>query len=177
MTKIIREHDGMVGRYHMLVVLMSRGYRNGYLGIPRDEFHRMISDDPGFMDRIDVHGGVTYEGGDLRLIGHDGFNYIGFDCNHTGDGLDTEALVAHGIPVNETFALEMKDGEVRSASYVMDELWRMLYQIRDEDSLMMSFCVEKHGMGIYEDWITGSLAEEDIPDDMKLFAELNGIMY
>lgn len=81
------------------------------------------SDGEGLVRRapeiiFDVHGGITYSGGDSYPVESDGLFWYGFDCLHAGDGqIDRNP---------DSFPLE---GDVRSLEYVALECERLAEQL------------------------------------------------
>jgi hypothetical protein len=74
------EPDKLTFNYKGYACLIKRtplGVLNGYVDIPMS-----IADslDPGFLERLTVHGGITYSAKD-----DDDAHRIGFDCAHAGD--------------------------------------------------------------------------------------------
>jgi hypothetical protein len=173
-NKIVIEKDEMIGRYHFLVKFTSRGYRLGYLGIPDQEYSLY-----GIKaESIVVHGGVTFKGY-IESQKKD-YYYIGFDCNHMGDGIDKKAMIEYEMDLD---ILKMrrqweKPGErIKTLDYVFEELMSMLQQIRDPEGLVSKYCLENNYIYLYEDWMTGKIQENEIPNDLKLYLKLNNIIY
>jgi hypothetical protein len=177
------EYSKMHGRYHFLVVFMPRGYRNGYIGIPENEFNSMVSANPDFMESINVHGGVTYEGGPLSVLGKKGFNYIGFDCNHMGDKIDVQSMIHYNMDLNilktmnDGFYEEKMLGVVKTKEFVLEELDTMMQNIADPEGIIASYCMKNNHHEIYEKVLTRELEESDVPEGLLLFMELNNIKY
>jgi hypothetical protein len=177
------EYNKIHGKYHFLIVFVRRGYRNGYIGIPSTEFDTLLSDNPDFMDAINVHGGVTYDGGKLSLFGKEGFNYIGFDCNHTGDKIDVQSMIKYDMDLNllktmnDGFYEEKMRGVVKTKEFVLEELNNMMQEIADPDGIIASYCIKNNHQEIYEKVLTRELEELDVPEGLLLFMELNNIKY
>lgn len=74
------EHLG----YQYLVLNNGRGYRCGYVHVPKDHPWAVRFKSESDMGRIDVHGGITYGGIDSESGGL----WVGFDCAHAHDGFD-----------------------------------------------------------------------------------------
>lgn len=58
------------------------GWGNGYIGVPPEH--------PWFNEHYDnisvnIHGGLTYSEDHPPLYKLDGYWWLGFDCNHSGD--------------------------------------------------------------------------------------------
>jgi hypothetical protein len=178
-----KEYNQMHGRYHFLVVFMPRGHRNGYIGIPAAEFNQLISERPDFMENLNVHGGVTYEGGSLSVLGKEGFNYVGFDCNHFGDKVDVQSMIQYNMDLNilkamnDGFYEEKMSGLVKTKEFVLEELQGMIQEIFDPEGIIASYCIKNNHHKVYEKVLTRDLDEEDVPQDLLLFMELNNIKY
>lgn len=89
MNKSIIEASVHYRGYHYVVVLLSQGYRCGFVGIKRG--HRFYKKD---FDSIPVscHGGLTYAGAELENVEARDTWWIGFDCGHPEDGRDIQAV-------------------------------------------------------------------------------------
>jgi len=178
--KHLKEKDEIIGRYHFLAIFKEDGHRNGYLGVPEAEFNNLVSS--GFnIDLIPVHGGITYNGGTLSLMGKPGFNYLGFDCSHYNDRPDIQSVVQYGFDITsakmrESF-LEDDAGTIRTLDYVEDNIWSILTAIRDPEEIIAAYCTEKHNFRLYNSWLIGELKEEDAPHDLILYIKLNNITY
>lgn len=82
------EVHGFYKDYEYAVYLVEeRGFRCGYVVVPETHPYYNISNPP-----IDCHGGITFA--EFNTIkGTEGEKFwIGFDCNHTYDGIDIEAI-------------------------------------------------------------------------------------
>ena len=92
-----------------------RGYRCGYVQIPKDHPLYEICYDTESVTKMNVHGGVTYSGrGDNFGENPDDRKwFLGFDCAHAGD---TTRLFS--------------DGVLRSHYYVFNECERLAKQIK-----------------------------------------------
>ena len=63
-------------QYTGKIKLDSRGFRAGYIYIPNTHpFYGNLSDENAEIDKLEVHGGITYSSK----------NCVGFDCNHFYD--------------------------------------------------------------------------------------------
>lgn len=78
------------------MLLASHDYKNGELG-------------PTLSYYIDVHGGVTYSGGnDTYPIEDSGLWWFGFDCGHFGDSPEVQDL-NYVVKECESMAKQLKD--------------------------------------------------------------------
>lgn len=75
--------------YTCVVLFQWLGFRCGYVGLPKG--HKFYEVDYMEMD-IDCHYGLTYS--EKYLYGQEDENtwWVGFDCGHSGDGYDFEAI-------------------------------------------------------------------------------------
>jgi hypothetical protein len=179
-----KEVDKMYGRYHVLVNLTGRGYRNGYLGIPEAEYLKKIDPDTVEDTFNEVHGGVTFHGA-VPANGRKEFLYVGFDCNHIGDrpdfkamkGIFTKEEIKQAKQNWETFGgerLDDKEWTVRDLDYVDNEVGSMLHQYRGSDELFSYLSQTGQRYELYEKWLTGE-STKDFPEDAKLFIKMNGL--
>lgn len=74
-----------------VVVIHPAGHRCGYVAVPTG--HKHHSDDYDNVN-VDVHGGLTYAGGDKHQypVEADGSWWFGYDCAHLGDARDPELM-------------------------------------------------------------------------------------
>jgi hypothetical protein len=111
--------DEIVGQYHnheYRVKLLRGGWRCGYV--------RINPDDNTCIYDIDVHGGITYSRDSENSYLPDGW-WVGFDCIHSGDEKDVNA-------VKEVFGYDIECdgyGVVRSAEYVENECKKLIDQL------------------------------------------------
>lgn len=179
-----KEVDKMYGRYHILVNLTSRGYRTGYLGVPRREYLKKIRP-VGAEDLFnEVHGGLTYDGG-VPANGRKEFIYVGFDCNHVGDRPDFKSMkgrfpndeIKRAKEAWDQFGgekLDDKEWTVRDLDYVENEVGAMLHQYRGSEELFSYLSQTGQRYDLYEKWLTGE-STEDFPEDVRLFIKMNGL--
>lgn len=82
----------------------------------------------GFI--FDVHGSITYSGGDSYPVQNpdNKWWFFGFDCGHYGDLKDTEACERYNLR-KPTFFFE-DYGEVRTLDYVWDECLSLYNQLK-----------------------------------------------
>ena len=79
------EAIGKDGNYTAIVVVTHFGHRCGYVGVP--ESHPAYNIHYNNLEHIDVHGGLTFSGGDAKYpIETNGkMWWLGFDYAHYGD--------------------------------------------------------------------------------------------
>ena len=171
------EYDEIFGKYNFVVTFHDRGHRCGYLGLPKDEYDEYASDDPSFFYDIDVHGGVTYEGGTLAALEKQGrYRYIGFDTGHSGDAIDIEALKRYGFNTKnlpDLLAFKDETATIKDIDFMTREIVKMLIQLRDPDKKVMNYCIPIHGVETWMKWLYRDYKKEEMPDDLLLFIELN----
>lgn len=75
-----------------VVIMTDRGHRCGYVALPKE--HRLHGVDYSDFDSdIEVHGGITFTGGDEGYpVLHDGMWWVGYDCAHAWDRPSDEHL-------------------------------------------------------------------------------------
>lgn len=77
--------------YECRVLFIDTGHRCGYIKIPKD--HPLCIDDYDYInDFVTCHGGLTYAAYYLNGEKYDDGVWVGFDCGHSDDGIDLEAL-------------------------------------------------------------------------------------
>ena len=125
------EHEGL-----KCVVLMTNiGHRCGYVGV--SEAHPLFGKDyDDLPDDINVHGGVTYAGGEGGYPIPDGLWWFGFDCAHYGDANDYEQAFKYGLVDKNTYSVMNgiynkinTYGVVRSLNYCTEECKRLAVQL------------------------------------------------
>ena len=95
------------------VVLHSMGHRCGYVYATCDRPYD-----------LEVHGGITYTDAEC----------IGFDCAHSFDGPDVEAVREQwGDEVVESDCFKFGFGELKSADFVETECKNLIDQIKEVD--------------------------------------------
>ena len=81
------EYDG----YECRVLFMDRGYRCGYIKIPKG--HPLCVDDYDYINNfVECHGGLTYAKYSLNGEKCNDGVWVGFDCCHSDDATDLECL-------------------------------------------------------------------------------------
>ena len=127
------EKDWMHGEYHCLIVFYASGHRCGYVGVPKS--HRMHGE---HCDNIytSVHGGLTYSQPAKHGHEKDGYWYIGFDCNHYGDGKDYGAARRYFADsenalkrLEEQEVISGKEYPAKTQEFVEDEIGVLLKQL------------------------------------------------
>lgn len=77
--------------YECRVLFMNMGYRCGYIKIPKG--HPLCVDDYDYINNfVNCHGGLTYAAYYLNGEKCDDGVWVGFDCRHSEDAIDLEAL-------------------------------------------------------------------------------------
>lgn len=77
--------------YECRVLFMDMGHRCGYIKIP--EGHPLCVDDYDYINEfVNCHGGLTYAAHYLNGEKCDDGVWVGFDCCHSTDVIDLEAL-------------------------------------------------------------------------------------
>ena len=130
-------HEGL----RCVVIFGSMGHRCGYVGIPKE--HPLYSEE--YMDNdivmdIDIHGGVTFSGGneDYPVETEDKLWWFGFDLGHYGDGKDIDLSFKYGILDEKTYGILKEsenmfgsDSEVKSLEYCIDECKSLAEQLSE----------------------------------------------
>ena len=167
---------------NILVILQDGGWRCGYVRL----------DDPMPYD-VHCHGGITFEeyseqGDYFPVAGY----WIGFDCIHSGDGYDIDAVKkAFGIELKLSSWME-KNVHVWGTNEVADECRRIVDQLLDDqqpeetDRVMFESSYDRL-MRIcdqisYEDALEAesaleSLRRADIPAGEKKMKRVKGGIY
>jgi hypothetical protein len=112
-----------------VILYKSTGCRCGYV-----KLQQPIWD----CDDIECHGDVTFNANveidDDRFGGRPG-HWIGFECAHSGDSTDRDAVSRYfheeKMSADNFYALS-PDGTVRSAEYVLKECYHIVDQLIDE---------------------------------------------
>lgn len=99
-AKFTVEADWITASGLRAVVTLGR-HRCGYGGVPKT--HRLHGVESGTEydeSMCDVHGGVTYSGGDEDYpVKSDGLWWFGFDCAHYGDAPAVQCPIEKEFPV------------------------------------------------------------------------------
>lgn len=119
------EHEGLT----CVVVASSRGYRCGYVRVPKESIYYgkdWIDDECG---PLDVHGGITYGSKD-----DDDRSYwwLGFDCAHGQDGKDESLMSGKELEYHRecvSVYSSFDTGEIRTKKFVETECKSLAGQI------------------------------------------------
>lgn len=119
----IKKHfvDEIIANYkghNYIVRLLRLGHRCGYVQVNDKNIFTKISEclnnlyDPDNKYNIECHGGITFKNSSpetqCQMPGH---NWIGFDCNHSGDIPDITAVL-----------MKFEDIEDKRISYMVDNV-------------------------------------------------------
>jgi hypothetical protein len=78
---------------------------------------------------FDVHGSITYSGGDNKYpVVSDGLWWFGFDCAHCDDGKDESLMSEEYLAIHHRYP-SWDRGEVRTEEYVAVECIRLAEQL------------------------------------------------
>jgi len=173
----IVEYNTMHGRYHFLVFFIFRGYRLGYLGIPKEEKENLSEK---ILDKLSsvVHGEISFSGEvDNDDLFKSDYYYLGLDCAHINDKIDMQSLVDYDMERNNEYIRiigqdKTDDATVKTKDYVIENLHEILQTIRDSNGDVYSYCYEKQYIREYYDWLYGNVPIETLPKDLVLFTEL-----
>lgn len=92
------EKNWIYKNHECLVIFMPGGYRCGYCHVP-PALDRIKPDQ--WMDSMPIicHGGITYASKAHPITGENQPGcWIGYDCNHCDDRIDTEAMEVYKFP-------------------------------------------------------------------------------
>lgn len=82
---------------------------------------------------FDVHGSITYSGGDPNYPIKSDLWWFGFDCAHCDDAPDLEAAREYGLMDDKTYAVYLRNrlpnGTVRTLDYCIEECKRLAEQL------------------------------------------------
>jgi hypothetical protein len=137
------EVQGRARGMHYLVVMQERGYRTGYVEVPRDNplFGVRMGKRLDRLEVLDAAWGVKSDDIDTYVDAHGGISYtddtvfdwqdrswwIGFDCGHFNDGIDP-TVSARARKWSDEFS---RQAPVRSREYVIRECERIADQIAE----------------------------------------------
>jgi hypothetical protein len=115
-TKIVDVMRGTVGKRGVMDVFCAAG--GGPIRI-------------GFL--FDVHGSITYSGGNNYPTHNEGGKwwFFGFDCAHYGDAKDLDCADKYGFKIYSGFGGLIEDGEVRTFDYVLEECYNLASQLKE----------------------------------------------
>ena len=131
-----------------VVLFMPMGYRCGYVGLPKsNKYYKKKYDDIP----VDCHCGLTYS--EPRLFGQNDNDtwWIGFDCGHCRDGLDSKAFYSY-------YDDDLKTMEPISRNVYMDGLGRM-FDICSEYSVRTQEYVENECGKIVDQIVGGGTSD------------------
>jgi hypothetical protein len=83
----------------------------------------------GFL--FNVHGGVTYSGGDKYPVEDADLWWFGFDCAHYMDAKDFESAAMYGYLIHPMYSTFSTGGEVRDLQYCIDECHSLADQLNE----------------------------------------------
>ena len=114
--------------YPCVVIFQPLGHRCGYVGLP--EKNRFYGLDYNEID-VDCHGGLTYSSN--HLYDQDDTNtwWIGFDCAHSGDSPDLEAVTEAFGDNTHVFMPRDIYGQLWTMKEVEDECCQIIRQIEE----------------------------------------------
>ena len=116
--------------YRVVVLFMEGGFRCGYVGIRNGALKQRST-----LDRIRVHGGITYSKNHLPEKKPDGWWYIGFDCNHQPfDGHDihaAELYFAGQKAILDRLAVYPRNSHYKSLAYVEEQCRNVIKQLEE----------------------------------------------
>lgn len=116
--------------YRIVCLFMEGGFRCGYVGIRNNKRPGRLN-----LDRIRVHGGITYSKNHLPEQKPDGCWYIGFDCNHQPfDGHDiraAETYFAGSKGILDRLAIYPINSRFRSLEYVEAQCREIVRQLEE----------------------------------------------
>ncbi len=78
---------------------------------------------------FDVHGGITYGRSKLEPVSKENSWFLGFDCNHAGDGKDESIMDNVQLEFNREYNTNMSDDIIRDEKYVEQELFNLVDEI------------------------------------------------
>lgn len=149
-----------------VVLLLSRGYRCGYVGVPKG--HPLYN--VAYMDCMShfyCHGGLTYSGGGENSsypISSD-LGWFGFDCSHCEDEPDWNSVLK-AFPDQSDKIYQQKilsdicslGGEIRTTEYVGNECKELAEQLAnyenyknpsdEQEGIVMRYYNENNELGV-----------------------------
>jgi len=109
-----------------MAVLLSEGYINGYVEVPKEFYGKDWSSD--IAQLINVHGGVTYTGNNLSFMDRDKW-YFGFDTAHASDGRDYCMVLDKMYDILD----ESEINDVKNQLFLTIEYYDPTEKFRDEN--------------------------------------------
>lgn len=82
---------------------------------------------------FNVHGGITYSGGDGYPVESENLWWFGYDCGHAGDGKDLSVMDGR---LKEIELMYPMNGIVRSLEYCIEECKQLAEQLKKFDAEM-----------------------------------------
>ncbi len=143
--------------YYYTVLFLDRGYRCGYVGVPKDHFlygigytqecYELLVEDQDVPyswenspstspdNYFNVHGGITYSGTGYKHTKELNQWWFGFDCAHAYDKYDLSQSLRYGLITEKDaddyslFGLDSVAAIHRTMSYCIDECISLIKQI------------------------------------------------
>jgi hypothetical protein len=120
-----------------VIVLQHLGYFTAYVGVKTNRFLTDVA-----LEDVEVHGGITYnqlqigDGYPTNNAKYDGWQFIGFDCNHLGDKPSSELVeefydeeLADRVRKLEALSI-YEDTTFKDANFVKAELVNLAKQVK-----------------------------------------------
>lgn len=128
----ITEAEFEVCGYPCVVLFQPYGWRCGYVGVPKwHPYHGKGYDE---ADAIACHGGLTYAAGKLAGQERTDLWWVGFDCNHYGDKIDTVSLVEYyhkdAAWIGALSILALTGGTVRTLDFAKKQCAKIAEQLK-----------------------------------------------
>jgi len=128
------ERDWMQGKYHCLIVFQAHGHRCGYVGVNKSGL--IVNDEE--LDKLEVHGSVTYLQDGCKEHEKEDYRYVGFDCMHICDNVDIDCLEEY-FPSDDFAKRMVRDmtrinirnrlGTVKTQEFVESEMNKLIKQL------------------------------------------------
>ena len=127
-----------------VVIFGSMGHRCGYVGVPKSHilYGKDYNDNIGLETiecKFDVHGGITYAGGNDYPIDTNGeLWWFGFDTAHYGDGKNIDLAYKYELLDEKTYSILKEsesmfgsDSEVKSLDYCIEQCKLLADQFKE----------------------------------------------
>jgi hypothetical protein len=117
----------------VVLVLTDRGYRCGYVGVPKE--HVCYGKHYNDIESIEIHGGLTFsskqENEDYPLYPQAGLWWFGFDCAHAWDLPDPNLVKNDKLKsiIHRDYIYRNDDAEIRTLEYVRKECVKLAEQL------------------------------------------------